>query len=429
MLLHWSIAALLAFQIGLGWRMEELPRGAAQFWGFQLHKSIGITLLVLTLARIAVRLVARRPAPEADSGWAKALAGLVHFLLYAFMLGAPLSGWALVSTSTLRVPTLVFDVLPWPHLPGLEGLQGAAREAAHQGASNAHGLLVWIGIALFVLHVAGAIRHQILLGEPLVERMIPIRRQSISGSMLAIGGAIGFVALAYALAWLIPPPASSPAPAAVAVESPADPTADAPANVAEPAEANAVAPVEDDADNAIAAVEAEEEAAPAVLPRWAVQPGGRLGFTARWNGDPIAGRFANWTADIRFHEKALDRSTIKVTVDLASASTDDGQRDATIQSDAFFDTASHPQAVFTATGLRALGGDRYRADGRLSLRGVEKPVSLAFRLKIDGDAADVRGDATLTRTAFGVGQGEYASTAEIAGEVAVDFRFEAKQGN
>ena len=95
MALHWAIAALLAFQLGLGWRMVDLGSAAAMYAPFQLHKSIGILVLALSLVRVMVRFVRPRPA-AAGSGLTGLLASGVHAGLYAFMIGGPLTGWALV---------------------------------------------------------------------------------------------------------------------------------------------------------------------------------------------------------------------------------------------------------------------------------------------------------------------------------------------
>lgn len=64
--LHWAIAALLAFQIAVGWALEDL--GARGFALFQWHKSIGISILLLTFARIAIRYWKPRPAPVEGAG-------------------------------------------------------------------------------------------------------------------------------------------------------------------------------------------------------------------------------------------------------------------------------------------------------------------------------------------------------------------------
>ncbi|PZQ40124.1 MAG: cytochrome B, partial [Phenylobacterium zucineum] len=77
--------------------------------------------------------------------------------------------------------------------------------------------------------------------------------------------------------------------------------------------------------------------------------------------------------------------------------------------------------------FRKTGEGKFVADGTLDLRGVKKPLSLPFTLKIDGDTATARGVTTLDRTTFGVGQGEWASTDEIAAKVKVSFNLTAKR--
>ena len=84
---------------------------------------------------------------------------------------------------------------------------------------------------------------------------------------------------------------------------------------------------------------------------------------------------------------------------------------------AFFDGATFPQARYTATKFRALGGNRYAADGTLSLRGVSKPVTLAFTWT-PGAKPVLPGKATVKRLDFGVGGGEWADTALLPNEIA-----------
>lgn len=405
--LHWAIALALAGQVAMGLRLEHIPRGPELFWFYQLHKSIGITILLLSLARLGVRLVRGRPPGEPDSPLLARLASLVHAGFYLVMIGGPLTGWLLVSTSRIRVPTLLFHILPWPHLPVHEG----ARRAVHEIAETAHGALAWIGIGLFLLHVAGAVRHQLLLGEPLIERMLPGRGRfrSLWTATAAFAGLIALVLAAAGVGGLLQAPrqtalAASARMAAIPATAPPSPAAPA----AEPTPSAAT-----------------DEPPPAEVPAWTVSPGGALGFTARWTGQPIEGSFARWRANIRFAPEALDRSSIRVTVDLASASTGDGQRDQMLTGDEFLAAAAHPTAIFTADKIRSRGGDRYEARGTLELRGAKRPATLAFTLNIAGSRATVSGDARIDRTAFGVGIGEWAATDQIAAEVAIRFAFTA----
>ncbi|MFI4951347.1 MAG: YceI family protein, partial [Caulobacterales bacterium] len=158
---------------------------------------------------------------------------------------------------------------------------------------------------------------------------------------------------------------------------------------------------------------------------WKVSPGSALTFTTSWSGDAVQGRFDKWKADILFAPEALDRSKVTVSIDTSSAQTGDAQRDASLPAPDWFDTATHPKAVFTATKFQKTGEDRYVAHGSLSLRGVTRPVDLPFRLKITGDKAQMSGDASLDRTAFGVGQGEFTATDQVPAKVAVHVQLTA----
>jgi cytochrome b561/polyisoprenoid-binding protein YceI len=399
-ILHWLIAAALAFQVIFAESLEGL-RGPDLFARFQLHKSVGITILLLSVLRVGWRIVAPRPAPVPGPKWAMTLSGLAHLGFYIVMIGAPLTGWILVSTSDVKVDTLLFGVVPWPHLP-VPAWLGEPSEEIHE-------ILPKVGIALFVLHVAGALRHQYLLGTPILTRMLPGGR----------GKALGAVALAatimlgaIVLGKIADPKGAAAAPVATASAAAAPVEAEAP--VAGPI-----------AEEPAQAIEPDEDEAAKVPRTWAIAPGGKIGFTAQWNGEPVNGSFAAWSGSITFAPEALDASKVDIRIDLASVDTGDGQRDGTLTGGDFFDTARFASARYRASSFKALGGDRYRADGTLTLRGVSKSVPLAFTLTIKGDRATARGSATIDRTSFGVGQGDYASTAEIAGPVAISFAFAA----
>ena len=92
----------------------------------------------------------------------------------------------------------------------------------------------------------------------------------------------------------------------------------------------------------------------------------------------------------------------------------------------FFGSA-HPTALFTADTLRSAGGNRYRAEGSLRLKGVSRPFSLAFSLDIKGDRATAQGVGRLDRRDFGVGTGQFSGTDMIAADVAVNFAFTARR--
>ncbi|WP_419319749.1 YceI family protein [Caulobacter sp. ErkDOM-E] len=412
--IHWLIAAAIIFQIILGWRAGDGPKGPETFALFQLHKSIGITILLLSLFRLAWKLTHTSPPPPVGQpNWERIASHVVHWGFYVIMIGLPLTGWILVSASKTNIPTLLFGVVPWPHLPLLPDLADGAKHVWHEIGEIGHGVLVKTTYLLLLLHLGAVAKHQILDRDAVFSHMTPGAKPGWKEprAWLAAAGLAAVIAAGYLYTPAVKPVAA-PAVAEEPVDAPLAPVAApaAPEAAATPAEA-AAAPVADPALKDPVA--------------WTVAKGGKLGFTATWSGDALEGSFTRWSADILFSPEALDRSKLTVSIDTASAQTGDAQRDESLPSGDFFDSASHPKATFTAARFRKTGEGRYIADGTLELRGVKKPLSLPFSLKIAGDTATARGVTTLDRTMFGVGQGEWASTDQIAAKVKVSFSLKA----
>lgn len=406
-LLHWTIALLLLFQVSLGWRLEDMPQGVGLFAAYQLHKSIGITILLLSVLRLVVRLLVRRPPPVAGHPAVVFLASAVHGLLYVVMVGAPITGWIIVSTSKIKVPTLLFGAIPWPHLPLGAGW--------HDPADALHGALGFLLVILIVLHVAGALRHH-LMRHDLLGRMLPFKSYGALSTAAAVAIVVAFAAMAAAKLWPFPS-AAAPVPS---LPAPLDNGAEL---------ANAANAVEEAANAMVASVNAIENVAEAPVPPapWKVAAGGRLGFSADYSGSPIEGSFRTWDADILFSPDDLPNSKIGVTVDLASVDTADSQRDEMLTGSDFFDTAAHPTARFASRTITHRSGKAYRASGTLTLHGVSQPVTLDFTLDIKGDKATVSGSAAFNRTSFKVGSGEWAATDQVKDGVKVTFRFTANR--
>jgi cytochrome b561/polyisoprenoid-binding protein YceI len=402
--LHWLIALAIVLQVSLAARMEGPPTPEG-FAVTQLHKSIGITILLLSLVRLAWRLMnPPPPLPSTMAGWEKALARITHVGFYAIMIAMPLTGWLMVSTSRIVVPTLLFGTVPWPDLPFVGGLAPAAKHLWHEVGETGHGLIAKVIYVLLALHVAGALKHQLFSrDEPVLARMAP---GAVPGRWLE--PRIAIIALAVVGVFVFGRLVQPPRPAMAAPP---------------PAAMSAAPPVEvQDPGSSVSASPPVETTAPV---RWKVQPGSSLAFTTAWSGAAVQGRFDRWNADIMFSEQALDRSKVTVTIDMASARTGDPQRDGSLPAPDWFDAAAHPRAVFTANRFTRSGEGRYVAHGQLTLRGVTRPIDLPFQLKIDGAKATVSGRTSLDRQAFGVGQGEFAATDQIPAKVQVRVQLQA----
>jgi cytochrome b561 len=181
--LHWLIAALLLTNIGLAWYFGTL-KGPAEVAPLALHKSIGITVLLLTLVRIGWRFASPPPPlPDSLRPWEIWAAKATHVLFYLIMLGMPLSGWAMVSASPLiRLhPTVLYGVLPWPAVP-YGHLDSDALHGLRKLFGRTHAILAWVAYFTIAIHVLAALKHQFLDRDDVMGRMLPLlrRRRGVS---------------------------------------------------------------------------------------------------------------------------------------------------------------------------------------------------------------------------------------------------------
>jgi cytochrome b561 len=175
MTLHWLIAAAIVLNLCLGLYVAEIlsDQDPGRFGLLQFHKSVGLTVLVLSLVRLAWRIVNPiPPLPDTLTPSLKVLARATHYLLYFLMIAIPLTGWALVSSSPLGLPTPYFGLFNWPHIPFLAELSRVQKAPLRREFFGFHMYLAFSAIALLALHVAGALYHQ-RHGDDVVRRMLP----------------------------------------------------------------------------------------------------------------------------------------------------------------------------------------------------------------------------------------------------------------
>ncbi|MEM6495169.1 MAG: cytochrome b [Pseudomonadota bacterium] len=176
--LHWLIAiSILGLLITGTWMVDAIKvpdTQALAFETYQFHKSLGLTVLVLTVVRLGWRLINRPPPlPEHMTRRARIGAHVAHCAFYILMIGMPLSGWAMVSASPFGLPTIVFGWFEWPHIQFLA--QSDNKIAIEARLKLAHLYAGYTFIALIVLHVAAALKHQFVDRDQLLKRMLPIR--------------------------------------------------------------------------------------------------------------------------------------------------------------------------------------------------------------------------------------------------------------
>jgi len=169
--LHWLIGLLIIFMLGFGLLLDDIPNDY-KFQAYQLHKSIGLTILALSFIRLFWRLTHRAPPlPVHMKPWEKFAAHASHYILYALMICIPLTGWALVSSSPMNFPTMWFGLFQWPHLP-LEHTKELS-----DGFAETHQILAYLTIVLLCGHVGAALKHHFIDKDEVLIHMVPFLKK------------------------------------------------------------------------------------------------------------------------------------------------------------------------------------------------------------------------------------------------------------
>ena len=150
-------------------------------------------------------------------------------------------------------------------------------------------------------------------------------------------------------------------------------------------------------------------------------PGSTLAFASEYDGETFTGTFPEFRTTLHFDPDRPEQARLDVTIPLASVDTGSAERDDMLRDAAFFAVGRHPEARYTATGFRADGPGHYVAEGTLDLRGVTAPVTLDLAWN-PGERPVLEARASVSRTRFGVGSGDWADTTLLPDGVAVSAR-------
>jgi len=343
-LLHWLIAAFVIGLIGLGLYMTRVENLQFRFELYQLHKSMGITVLALMVLRVAWRIFVPPPRlPTQLPGWEKNAAHGTHFGLYALLLVMPLSGWAMVSAAQppFNFPTVLYNLIPWPHIPVIEELSAEQKKTVEPLLKNLHSALGWALLALVCLHIAAGLRHSFILKDGVMLRMVP--RFLKSSRHLVLPFSVLFVLAAVAF--------------------------------------------------------------PASAQQWALNKDkSKVSFEVDAGGQAVIGEFEQFDASIRFDPSNPGQAEISVRIDMNTVTTGQSQVDDALLTKDWFDVQTYPAAGFRATSIEA--GDSegsYTMVGDLTIKGNTKPVTIPFSLDVDLGEATVKGETAINRQNFAIG--------------------------
>lgn len=356
---HWLTALLILSLIALGLIAEDLPFDtdaelARKAWLFSLHKTLGVLVFFVALARILWAVSQPKPGlMNADRKAESFLAELVHWLLYGALVIVPLSGWIGHAAASGFAP------IWWPFGQNLPLVPKSTTVEHAFGAI--HYIAGRVLIAAILLHVAGALKHHLIDRDSTLRRMLP--GEAVVGPLPHASHSSGPAVAAIAI-WC----------AALGFAMTAARTDGAP----EPA------------SPALAAVASD----------WEVQEG-RIEIAVTQFGSVVEGKFDDWTAAITFDDADVSGVVGDVTATISIPSLTLGSVTKQAMGADFFAAETYPTATFTGDIQHA--SDGYEAVGTLTIKDNAVPLTLPFLLSLDGNTAEMRADLVLDRRDFGIG--------------------------
>ena len=375
---HWLIAALIITMIPLGIIANGMADAAPlKPTLFSLHKTVGLFIFFVALARILWAITQPKPAHlHPDRKAETFLATLVHWLLYASLVLVPLSGWVHHAATTGFAPVW------WPFGQGLPGVP-VSDSVAHTAASL-HIIFERVLAASILLHVAGALKHHFIDKDDTLARMTFGHTEPH------------------------PTPAPTPSPKAA-------PAMAVGIYVAALAIGAGLGLFKHD--------KIEAEALTQAISQWRVEDG-TLAISVLQLGSNVEGSFADWTAAITFDESPDadgKHGDVRVTVSIPSLTL--GSVTSQAMGPDFFNAEAFPTATYMADIFS--DGEAYTAKGTLTIRDQSAPVELPFTLAIDGNTASMQGSTELNRMDYNIGTGTQPSEGSLAFPVALNVTLTA----
>lgn len=193
---HWTVAVLVLGMLALGLYMAGLDLSPFKFKLYFWHKSVGATILILMTLRLFWKLLNVKPAAlPTHETWERALAKLIHILLYVCLFAMPLSGWVMSSAKGIAI-----SVYGWFTLPAIV----AENKELARLAVDVHEITAWVLIGCIVLHLSGALKHHFIDKDSTLRRMFPFAKAALA---LAFVGLLSGAARAAdpVQAWAIDP--------------------------------------------------------------------------------------------------------------------------------------------------------------------------------------------------------------------------------
>ncbi len=329
------------------------------------HKSVGITIFVLAIARLVWRVRQGIPRALPMPEWQFIASQISHWSMYALIFLLPITGWLTSSASAESVSW--FNVVPLPDLVAPDHDLEEKLEEIHE----LHATLLFV---IAAIHIAAATLHS-------------LKKERALARITSTGSLIVFVLLIAAGSLILTHVGAGASDAA---------RRSAPSNKT----------VENSASTNLAAWNIDYDAS-------------FIRFAATEAGAGIGGEWREWRGDLHFDDARLDQSLIDVNVIVASVETLEDDRNAVVQNREWFDAVNHPEVRYHASRFGRRGGGRYEALGALTVKGRSVPVTVDFTVSREAGKYVLDGTAELDRLELDLGLGEWSDTRWIGRFVTV----------
>lgn len=153
-----------------------------------------------------------------------------------------------------------------------------------------------------------------------------------------------------------------------------------------------------------------------------VPAGSDITFTFKQMGVPVDGHFKRFDAQLAFDPKKPEAGKVSLAIDLSAATLGDPQFDAELLKPEWFNTKKVPQATFQSTSIKALGGGKFEAAGKLSIKGQVRDVVVPVTLTQAAGTTTATGVVAIKRLDYNIGDGEWKDTSMVANDVQVKFK-------
>lgn len=152
----------------------------------------------------------------------------------------------------------------------------------------------------------------------------------------------------------------------------------------------------------------------------------RIAFVSRQMNVPVEGTFKKFSAQISIDPAKPKAGRARIEIDLASIDAGSAEANDEVKGKSWFNTREFPTASFVSSSVKALGGGRYEAFGKMTIKGKTLESRAPFTLKQEKGVLTLDGAFPLKRLAYGIGSGVWSDTSVVADEVQIKFHFVLK---